>query len=209
MTTPDPNALKYKALREDLHRRYDHALPGEDIDRVLDDLIERHKSEASVHTFIPVIVEREATAAIEERAWSEGAETRRQEILFVCEYNTGRSQIASVVGRHFAGDQALIRSVGPKPTKIANPEIIRQLNARGYDTSLVYPKELTSRTIYDSDTVILIGGSELDAWRDRATERWDVRDPEAMDSDGVAAVIDDISDRVFGLLEQQGIDLQR
>lgn len=158
---------------------------------------------------MPIIVEREATAAIEERAWAEGAETRRQEMLFICEHNAGRSQIASVIAGHYAGDQALVRSVGADPRQTGNEEIARQLGERGFDTSLVYPKELTSRTIYESDIVVLIGGDELDAWQENATEQWDIADPESMDADGVSAVIDDINARALELLERQGITVHR
>ncbi|AWB82787.1 heat-shock protein HtpX [Corynebacterium yudongzhengii] len=130
---------------------------------------------------------------------------RRRKILFVCEHNTGRSQIASVIARHHAEDRALIRSVGPDPQPIGNAEIVNQLNERGYDTSLVYPKELTSRTIYESDYVVLIGGDELDGFRDNAAEEWHIDDPETMDADGVSKVIDDIDARVRNLLEQEGV----
>lgn len=207
MDTFDPNEAKFTALREDLHRRYGHALPAADIDRALDELIDGHKAQAKVHDFLPIIVEREVTEELEGRAWGDGGATRRQEILFVCEHNTGRSQIASVIARHYAGDQALIRSVGPRPQPIGNEGIERLLRERGFDTSLVYPKELTSRTIHESDVVILIGGDELDAYRANAAEVWDVPDPELMDDVEVSAVIDDIAARVLNLLEARGLDV--
>lgn len=207
--TPDVNKLKFKALREDLHRRYDHALPAGDIDQLLDDLIARHEREAKVRAFLPIIVEREAVETIEERAWADGFDTRRDEILFVCPHNTSRSQIASVVARHHAGDQALIRSVGPDPKLIENPEIARELEARGFDTGLVYPKELTSRTIHESDVVILLAREGLEDYENNATEVWAVPDADVAGIDGVRAAIDDITERVLTLLEQQGISVTR
>lgn len=200
--TPDLNSLKFKVLREDLHRRYDHALPAEQVDEILDGLIAEHSEAANVQTFVPIIVEREATEAIESRAWAEGSDSRRRELLFVCQHNTGRSQIASIVARELAGDALLIRSVGPEPQSIGNEEIVRQLQERGYDASTIYPKELTSRTIYESDIVVLIGGEELADYRDNATEEWDIADPEVMDAGGVGEVIDDITRRVSDLLER-------
>lgn len=204
---PDPNELKFAALREDLHRRYDHALPAPEVDEVLDELIDRHRSRATVTTFLPIIVEREATAEIEKRAWGEGAATRRREVLFVCPHNTGRSQVASVVARHHAGNELLIRSVGPDPRPIENPEILRELQARGFDTSLVYPKELTSRTIHESDLVILLDRAGLSSYENEATETWDVPDPDPADAAGVAEAIDRISERVLDLLRRQGINV--
>lgn len=206
---PDMNKLRFKAVREDLHRRYDHAVPEEDIDRYFDDLVAHHEETAKVRTFLPIIVEREATAAIEKAAWADGTHTRRQEILFVCPHNTGRSQIASVVARHYAGEQALIRSVGPDPKPIENPEIVRELEARGFDTSLVYPKELTSRTIHDSDVVILLGRAGLEDFEGIATEIWEVPDPDNADSDGVKAAVDQIAERVFELLEKREVSFTR
>lgn len=207
--TPDVNKLKFKALREDLHRRYDHALPAGDIDQLLDEMITRHEGAAKVRTFLPIIVEREATEAIEERAWADGFDTRREEILFVCPHNTARSQIASVVARHYAADQALIRSVGPDPKQIENPEIVRELEARGFDTSLVYPKQLTSRTIHESDVVILLGRAGLEDYENNATEVWEVPNPDDADVDGVRLAIDDITERVLTLLEQHGVSVAR
>ena len=201
--TPGPNALKFRALREDLHRRYDHALAATDIDRILDELISEHTETAKIQTFVPIIVEREATEEIENLAWLDGSHTRRREILFVCRHNTGRSQLASVIARHLAGEQALFRSVGPEPRVIGNPEIIRQLRERGYDTSLIYPKQLTSRTIFESDVVVLIGPEELRDYQGSATESWAVRDPEGMDAAGVAEVIDEIERHVRALLDKQ------
>ncbi len=204
---PHPNALKFKAMREDLHRRYDHALASAEIDRILDEMISQHTESARIQHFVPIIVEREATEEIENLAWGDGLHTRRQEILFICRHNTGRSQVASVIARHLVGEGALVRSVGPDPRPIGNPEILRQLQRRGYDTSLVYPKQLTSRTIYESDVVILVGGDELRDFRDNAAEIWNIPDPEGMDAVGVGAVIDDIERRVRALLAKQGLQV--
>ncbi|AWB82788.1 hypothetical protein C3B44_10975 [Corynebacterium yudongzhengii] len=67
MTVPESNEVKFKALRDDLHRRYDHVVDSAEVDRVLDELIDDHASKANVQTFVPIIVERDAAEALEDR----------------------------------------------------------------------------------------------------------------------------------------------
>lgn len=193
---------KFAIVREDLHRRYGHAFDAETIDRVIDDAIESHK-DAKIADFVPVMVERDASERLHDLAEANGANSpSRKEILYVCEHNAGRSQLAAAITRHLAGDKVVYRSVGLHPTGGINPQVIQVLNERGIDHQHLYQKGIVPRVVHSSDVVVLMGVDEIPGVPGQRTVKWDVADPEGKQLHEVRAIADDIENQVRGLLKE-------
>jgi arsenate reductase len=50
---------------------------------------------------------------------------KKLKILFICEHNSGRSQIAEAYLKKFAGDQFQIESAGLEPAGKVNPLVVK------------------------------------------------------------------------------------
>lgn len=65
--------------------------------------------------------------------------TTRERVLFLCSWNSARSQMAAALLRDLAGDRFDVASAGLEPRDI-HPLTIKVLRERGLDTSLLRPK---------------------------------------------------------------------
>jgi arsenate reductase len=61
--------------------------------------------------------------------------TVRERILFVCQHNSGRSQIAEAYLRKFYGDYFEIESAGLEPAEAVNPLVVQVMKEEGFDLS--------------------------------------------------------------------------
>ncbi|MFD5867613.1 low molecular weight phosphatase family protein [Corynebacterium sp. NPDC060344] len=207
MTNPLLNR-QFEIVREDMHRRYGALHAADHIDAVMDDAIAAHTAEAKVETFLPVIVERVVSETLEEQAATSGATdaSARREVLYVCEHNAGRSQLASAITSWLVGDRLFVRSVGLNPTGGINPTVLEVLAERGIPTGHLYQKEIVARTVHRSDVVVLMGVDKRpDVPGDRYAE-WDIADPEGASIDEVRAIADDVERHVRALLAELGFD---
>ncbi|MFC3849641.1 low molecular weight phosphatase family protein [Corynebacterium hansenii] len=207
MTNPLLNR-QFEIVREDMHRRYGALHSADHIDAVMDDTIAERTAEAKVETFLPVIVERIVSETLEEQALAAGATdaAARREVLYVCERNAGRSQLASAITAWLAGDRLFVRSVGLNPVGGINPTVLEVLAERGIPTGHLYQKEIVARTVHRSDVVVLMGVEQRpDIPGDRYVE-WDIADPEGASIEEVRAIADDVERHVRALLADMGLD---
>jgi arsenate reductase len=63
-------------------------------------------------------------------------------ILFICEHNSGRSQIAEAFLRELYGDAFEIESAGLDPADSVNPMVVRVMNEVGIDISWKKPQSV-------------------------------------------------------------------
>lgn len=66
----------------------------------------------------------------------------KQKILFICQHNSGRSQIAEAYLKRFAGDQLEIESAGLEPAENVNPLVIEVMKEEGIDLSNKKPQSV-------------------------------------------------------------------
>lgn len=196
---------KFAIVREDLHRRYGHAFDAATIDRIIDEAIDENK-DAKIADFVPVIVERDASERLHELAESGGkGANSRKEILYVCERNAGRSQLAAALTHALAGEKVVYRSVGLHPTGGINPQVLQVLTERGIDHGFLYQKGIVPRVVHASDVVVLMGVDEVPGVPGQRTVKWDVEDPEGKDIAVVRAIADQVEGKVRGLLTELGV----
>ncbi|MBV7296176.1 low molecular weight phosphatase family protein [Corynebacterium sp. TAE3-ERU12] len=195
-------------VREDLHRRFGQALPAADIDQILDDTIAAETASARVTSYLPVMIERAAAEAIKDEATSRGEFAgARKEILYVCERNAGRSQLADAITHHLVGDAVVVRSVGLEPADEINPTVIEVLKERGIATDGLFQTTIVPRVVHRSDIVVLMGVDEIPGVPGVRYAHWDVKDPEGASIEEVRAIADEIETQVRGLIAEMELPI--
>ena len=125
------------------------------------------------------------------------------QVLFVGEHDTGRAQIAAALLAHHAGDTLTVRSAGLLPGTALEPHVVTVLAERGVSTEDLYPKPVTDDVVAAADRVITFGtldGIPVPAGANH--QDWDVVDVLEVGPAAVAAVIDELDDRIQALYEQ-------
>ena len=63
-------------------------------------------------------------------------------VLFICQHNSGRSQIAEAYLRKFAGDHFSVESAGLQPAEGVNPLVVEAMKEEGIDLSQKKPQSV-------------------------------------------------------------------
>jgi arsenate reductase (thioredoxin) len=123
------------------------------------------------------------------------------EILFVCEQNAGRSQMAAVLTNHAGAGRVHVRSAGSAPSAEIHETVSVVLAERGLDVAEEFPKPLTDDVVQAANVVITMGcGDACAIYPGKRYEDWTVADPSGASLDEVRAIRDDIARRVDALL---------
>jgi arsenate reductase (thioredoxin) len=129
--------------------------------------------------FMPVIVRRYA----HERLWAV-AQAQGQiakvlpEVLFVCERNAGRSQIAAALTYHLSHGWVAVRSAGTDPDEQIEPVVIQAMSEIGVELALEFPKPLTDEVVRAADVVVTLGcGNACPVYPGHVYQDWPVPDP--------------------------------
>jgi protein-tyrosine-phosphatase len=123
------------------------------------------------------------------------------EVLFVCEQNAGRSQMAAVLMHDLAGDRVHVRSAGSKPADELNPAVMVALSELGLDPSREFPKPLTDDVVQAADVVVTMGcGDACPIYPGKRYLDWKLDDPEHLSLEEVRRVRDEVRAHVEELL---------
>jgi arsenate reductase (thioredoxin) len=165
---------------------------------------------ATVRDYLPLLAERFARQQLQARAKINSKS--RDEILvvlFLCNHNAGRSQMAMGFFNHFAGGGAVVWSGGSEPQGAINPAAIAVMAERGIDISGEYPKPWTGEIVQAADVIVTMGCGE--AGPDvpgRRYDDWDLDDPSGKDLSEVRLIRDEIESRVRWLLDDLRIPIR-
>jgi arsenate reductase len=66
----------------------------------------------------------------------------KYKVLFICQHNSGRSQIAEAYLKKFAGDRLQIESAGLQPAETVNPLVVEVMKEEGFDLSGQKPQSV-------------------------------------------------------------------
>ena len=125
------------------------------------------------------------------------------EVLFVCEQNAGRSQMAAVLTSHLSGGRVHVRSAGSAPADGLNPAVVAAIAELGLDIAQEFPKPLTDDVVQAADVVVTMGcGDACPVYAGKRYEDWALADPADRPLDEVRAIRDDIRTRVEALLAE-------
>ena len=128
-------------------------------------------------------------------------ETTVPEILFVCEQNAGRSQMAAVLTQHLSGGRVHVRSAGSMPTQDINPAVVEAMTELGLDLSEEFPKPLTDDVVQAADVVVTMGyGDACPIYPGKQYQDWELADPAGQPIKEVRRIRDQINEKVEELL---------
>jgi arsenate reductase len=132
------------------------------------------------------------------------------EVLFVCEHNSGRSQMAAALAHELSNGQVAVRSAGSHPTDKINPTVVEAMSEVGIDVRMEFPKPLTDEVVQAADVVVTLGcGDACPVYTGKHYEDWAVADPAGQPLEVVRRIRYDVHHHVTDLLEQLGINVAR
>lgn len=124
-------------------------------------------------------------------------------VLFVCVHNAGRSQMATGLLAHLAGDRIEVRSAGTAPAHTINPVAVAAMAELGIDITAATTKLLAPDTVQTSDVVITMGCGDTCPYFPGVSYRdWKIPDPAGEDLPTVRTIRDDIAARVRALIAE-------
>jgi protein-tyrosine-phosphatase len=159
---------------------------------------------ATVTVHLPALTERFARDRLAALAQTEFKIAKdKPEILFVCVHNAGRSQMAAALAIQLSGGAVSVRSAGSAPSDSIPASVHEAMNEIGLNLADAFPKPLTDEFVRAADVVITMGcGDACPIYPGKRYEDWDLADPAALDTAGVAAVRNDIEGRIRTLLTE-------
>ncbi|POH63329.1 phosphatase [Cryobacterium zongtaii] len=127
-------------------------------------------------------------------------ETRIPSVLFVCQKNGGKSQMAAALMRAAAGDGVEVFSAGTKPAAALNAQSVQSLAELGIGVGDERPKALTAAMVAAADVVVILGTeAQVDEVAGTRFETWITDEPSERGIEGMERmrlVRDDIRARV-------------
>jgi arsenate reductase (thioredoxin) len=140
-----------------LQTEFADAFDVETVERLVCSSYEKLAAHATVFDFLPLLAERFARQQLHASAKINGKSNDYQlVVLFLCNHNAGRSQMAMGFFNHLAGGGAVVWSGGSEPKGEINPAAITMAE-RGIDISGRYPKPWTGEIIQAADVIVSMG----------------------------------------------------
>ncbi|WP_375000111.1 low molecular weight phosphatase family protein [Aeromicrobium sp. CTD01-1L150] len=191
-----------QATIDDLTYAFDGTFTPTQVKQAVADARAALEPQATVRTYLPVLVRRYATELLTAQAQADGRRAKAvPELLFVCVHNAGRSQMAAAIAEHLAPGRVHVRSAGSAPTGEINPQAVTVLAERGIDLTTSYPKPLTDTVLHAADVIVTMGcGDTCPIFPGKQYLDWDVADPEGAPLETVRDIRDDLQARVTALL---------
>jgi arsenate reductase len=121
-------------------------------------------------------------------------------VLFVCNHNAGRSQMAQAFFERDAPPGAKAESAGTNPGQQVWPEVVAVMREVGIDISARTPKVLTVEMQQRADLAVTMGCGDACPYVPTTVEDWELPDPAGRPIDEVREVRDTIEQRVKQLI---------
>lgn len=200
-------ASTMERVRHDLVVRYRGCVAEAEIEQLVNEIRARLEASGRHLDFIPALTENAVRAELADRAAARGeALTSTPKILFVCERNEGRSQVAAALAEHLSGGHVIAQAAGLRPTGRLNPHAATVLAERGIDLLVPLPSEIQDDVLDAADVLVLIGLKDAPLVGQR-TVHWDISDPYAQDLDAARGIADQLEQGVRQLLAELEVPL--
>jgi arsenate reductase len=124
-------------------------------------------------------------------------------VLFVCNQNAGRSQMAQAFFERHAPPDVRAESAGQEPVEEIWPEVVEAMAEVGIDISRRRPKRLLPEMQLHADWAVTLACGAECPYVPTTVEDWDVPDPAGRALEEVRAIRDGIEARVKELLAQR------
>jgi protein-tyrosine-phosphatase len=192
-----------KRLAGELSKQFAGTFGQETVERYVLESYTALLRTATVKAHLANRVSRFATDRLTALAQAKGAMPRDvPEVLFVCEQNAGRSQMAAALTDQLSQGRVHVRSAGSIPAAELNPAVVQAMQEIGLDVGQAFPKPLTDDVVQAADVVITMGcGDACPLYPGKQYLDWELDDPERLAIDDVRRIRDEIRDYVEELLE--------
>jgi protein-tyrosine-phosphatase len=162
---------------------------------------------ATVYDFLALLAERFTRQRLRALAKVEGKSSDgKPVVLFLCNQNAGRSQMAMAFFNHLAGDAAVAWSGGSEPKGEINPAVVAVMAERGIDIRGEYPKPWTDEIVQAADLIATMGRGDARPTGPRLQyEDWVIDDPDGKGLADLRAIRDEIERQVRRLVAELGL----
>jgi len=124
-------------------------------------------------------------------------------VLFVCNHNAGRSQIAEALFERHAPTDVRAESAASTPADEIWPPVVEAMREVGIDLAGRQPKKLTLEMQLHADWAITLACGAQCPYVASTVEDWDIPDPAGKPIEDVRAIRDAVEARVVDLLENR------
>lgn len=189
-------------VRTDLHNRYQHELSEHEIDQVFDRILTEHQRDAAVREFLPVMVEREATAEIENIVLHEPLRTVAKQVVvqFVNRDNAMMAEVAASLLRARAGEHAHVVTARTHPENSTDHKLSAEARYRGL--RLTGEHTASRRVLEAPEMTIYLGTNENRDMGGRREVVWDVpATTDGLNEEQVSSLVSDLATRIDGLVD--------
>lgn len=156
---------------------------------------------ARLTAFLPALTERFADDRLLALAQSEKREATIPQVLFICDRNAARSQMAAALLDMRARGRVGIRSAGSRPAAELELQVIEVMAEIGADLSAEFPKPLTEEFVAAADIVVTVGcGDACPVLPGKRYLDWTIPDPAGQSRTEVRRIRDELDLLVTDLL---------
>lgn len=204
MTHPD-REREYERIVEELLERHGGTFTRAEVAEVVGDSRARLEETATVDTYLPVFVHRFAGERLGVLARERGGpEKGVSRILFVCNGNAGRSQMAAAFATVLGEGRCVASSAGLNPLPEVLPEVDAAMRERGVELPEAFPKPVTEDVMSAVDVVVGLGAPEGQLPQARRRILWDIPPVVDRSPEEVREARDEIEGLVTELLADLG-----
>ncbi len=124
-------------------------------------------------------------------------------VLFVCEHNAGRSQIAEAFFDRDGPDDVYAESAGTRPSPTVWPSVAQAMREIGIELEPRKPKRLTLEMQLRADWAVTMGCGDVCPYVPSMVEAWEIPDPAGRPIEDVRAIRDGIEAHVRELIDER------
>jgi protein-tyrosine-phosphatase len=124
-------------------------------------------------------------------------------VLFVCNHNAGRSQMARAFFDRDTPDDLRAESAGTDPAREIWPTVVEAMAEVGIDVAGRKPQKLSIEMQLHADWAVTMGCGDACPYVPTMVENWDIPDPAGLPLADVRAIRDGIEQQVRELVDQR------
>jgi arsenate reductase len=132
---------------------------------------------------------------------SEPAEKPIRHLLFVCNHNAGRSQMAQAFFERDGPQGVRAESAGTEPAPEIWPPVVEVMRELGIDLSGRTPKRLTVAMQRRASWAVTMGCGDACPYVPAIVQAWEIPDPAGKPREDIRAIRDQIQQQVRALID--------
>jgi protein-tyrosine-phosphatase len=187
----------------DLHTEFRGIFSEETIESLLLDSYAELASHATVTRWLALRSERFARQRLQAFAHGQTPSGKVPAVLFVCQHNADRSEMAVGWLTHLAGNRAVAWSGASDPVPGIDPGVVAVMAEVGIDISGQFCKPWTDEFVLPADVVVTMGcGDACPLFPGRHYQDWELDDPAGRTLEEIRSIRDEIKGRVMSLIDK-------